>query len=108
MPIRLKEIMMCIQEIGINETLQSDVERMLFLLETFFHIEIYEYGGTKYYYTKSSKGSVRMGKNKAGVTVDEIGIKTDLLFFINDETRSDDKRRRLALRGIKEMIHEHN
>ncbi|WP_313071196.1 retron St85 family effector protein [Atlantibacter hermannii] len=108
MPIRLKEIMMCIKEIGINETLQSDVERMLFLLETFFHIEVYEYGGTKYYYTKSSKGSVRMGKNKAGVTVDEIGIKTDLLFFINDENRSDDKRRRLALRGIKEMIHEHN
>lgn len=82
MPIRLKEIMMCIKEIGMNETLQSDVERMLFLLETFFHIEVYEYGGTKYYYTKSSKGSVRMGKNKAGVTVDEIGIKQIYYFSL--------------------------
>ncbi|AID92940.1 MULTISPECIES: retron St85 family effector protein [Klebsiella] len=108
MPIRLKEIMMCVSELGINATLQKDIERMLFLLETFLHIKVYEYGGTKYYYTKSSKGSIRLGKNKSGFTVDEVGIKADLLLFINDVARCDDKRRRLALNSIKEMINEHN
>lgn len=108
MPIRLKEIMMCLTEIGINETAQSDIERMLFLLETFFHIEIYEYGGTKYYYTKSSKGSVRLGKNKQGITIDEVGIKADLVMFINDVSRSGDKKRRLAIKAIEEKMNEHN
>ncbi|WP_226574372.1 retron St85 family effector protein [Mangrovibacter yixingensis] len=108
MPIRLKEIMMCVNELGINATMQKDIERMLFLLETFFHIEVYEYGGTKYYYTKSSKGSIRLGKNKSGFTVDEVGIKADLLLFINDAARCDDKKRRLALNSIKERINEHN
>ncbi|NIH03638.1 MULTISPECIES: retron St85 family effector protein [Providencia] len=104
MPIKLKEIVMCIRDIGISDIPQSDIERILFLLETFLHIEIYEYSGIKYYFTKSSKGSIRLGKNKSGVTTDEIGIKTDLIFFINDETRCDDKKRRLALRAINERV----
>ncbi|HHT8827827.1 TPA: retron St85 family effector protein [Yersinia enterocolitica] len=108
MPIRLKEIIMCFNELGINETARRDIERMLFLLETFFHIDTYEYGGTKYYYTKTTKGSVRVGKNKDGVTVDEAGIKTDLHFFIMDQVRCDDKKRRLALKAIQEKSNERN
>lgn len=104
MPIRLREIIMCLNEIGIAETANNNIERMLFLLETFFHIKVYDYGGTKYYYAESSKGSIRLGKNKQGVTIDEVGIKADLLIFINDAARSGDKKRRLVLKAIEEKI----
>lgn len=108
MPIRLMEIMMCFNILGVNQSAKSDIERMIFLLETFYHIKTHEYSGTKYYYSESAKGNVRLGKNNDGVTIDETGISTDIHLFIRDQDRHDDKKRRLALKGIKEKMNEHN
>lgn len=108
MPIKLKEILNCLKIIGINKYTLTEVERILFLLETLGFINIYPYGDLKYYYSMQARQNLKLGKNKTGFTIDEAGIFTDISVFINDNKLCSDKKRRLVLKGIKEKHNGHN
>jgi hypothetical protein len=84
------------------------VERLLFLLETLEFISSYRYNILVYYYSEQSRQNLKLGKNKKGITIDEPGMITDITFFINDEKRCNDKKRRLALKGIVGKANGHN
>lgn len=108
MPIRLREVYACLKNIGIDNITQADVERLLFLLETLEFISSYRYNILVYYYSEQSRQNLKLGKNKKGITIDEPGMITDITFFINDEKRCNDKKRRLALKGIVGKANGHN
>ncbi|EKN8130555.1 hypothetical protein PYU50_004909, partial [Escherichia coli] len=92
----------------INKYTLTEVERILFLLETLGFINIYPYGDLKYYYSMQARQNLKLGKNKTGFTIDEAGIFTDISVFINDNKLCSDKKRRLVLKGIKEKHNGHN